>query len=858
MYDLKTFHQRVQQLYHTADPFADGHRPSQEDLAREIGLSRPELSKRLSGNGKVALSCANAQAIVRTLAKWEALQTQAQALELLALVNCSPFTPEEWGAPPLDRLAPLGPAAQARLERGGHNLPWQFTSFVGRAQELAELRELLNSTRLLTITGAGGLGKTRLAVELAFSLLDNYSDGCWLVSLAPLGDGSLVIHATAQALGIREESGRPVRDTLEDYLRPRQLLLVLDNCEHLLSACTALVKLLLTTCPQIHILTTSREPLGISGETEWRMAPLPLPAADAPLADVQTQDNPAVALFVARARAALPRFRLNERNATSVVQICRQLEGIPLALELAAPLVKVLSPEQLARRLGDRFLLLRGGDRAAPTRQRTMRASIEWSYDLLSEAERTLLRRLSVFAGGWSLEAAEVICAGPKPGGQNLQVDHVLGGHIELVNKSLVQKNEQPGVARYSMLETVRQFAAELLAKSGEEGQLRQRHARLYLALAEQTEPELRGSQQVTWLARLELEHDNVRAALGWLMDREPEAALRLAGALWQFWMMHGYSSEGRRWLEAALAQRGAAAPLTRAKALHGAAVMTFEQGDIAAARSLHEANLVIRQELKDDRGIAETLFNLGIVLFYQGDYPAAGSRYEEFLALKRELGDRWGIAVGLSRLSTVAYVLGDHGAASAYVEEGLAIGRELGETSLLTELLYFKGQRARLKGDYATAQAALDECLAISRALGDKVWAASILAALGRLARDRRDYHTAHTLFTEAIRVHQETEGGIWAAPYLDEFASLAVAQGHARQAVRLLGAAAALREKLGTLPKPFERDEAERSAAAARAQLSAAAFEAAWAEGRRMSVEQATDAAFSVPVPSDSTVAH
>ncbi len=865
MYDLDTFRQRVQALYRAADPFADGHRPTQDDLAREVGLSRAELSKRLSGGGRGALSCANAQAIVRTLAKWEALQTQATAIELLALVNCPPFKPEEGQSPPLHRLVPLSPATQARLERGGNNLPLQFTSFVGREQELAELRQLLNSTRLLTITGAGGMGKTRLATELAFSLLDDYADGCWLVSLAPLNDGSLVIKATAQALGIREESGRPLLDTLNDYLRPRKLLLVLDNCEHLLSACVELSKALLSVCPGLHVLATSREPLGIAGETDWRLPALDWPPPNQQLSLAAAQEYAAVRLFMARSRAAQPRFALNTKNVATVAQICQQLDGIPLAIELAAALVKALSVEQIARRLDDRFRLLRSSDPTAPTRQQTLRASLEWSYDLLTEAERTLFRRLAVFAGGWNLEAAEVICAYPEPSEHNLQSEiynlqsnDVLAGHVQLVNKSLVQMNEQDGALRYTMLETVLQFAAERLVNSGEEEELRQRHASLYLALAEQAEPELRGAQQVAWLARLECEHDNIRAALGQLMNHEPEAALRLAGAQWQFWMLRGHISEGRRWLEAALAQSGVGAPIARAKALHGAAVMTFEQGDIATARALHEANLAILRELQDERGIAETLFDLGLVLFYQDDYQASGSRFEQSIALERKLGDRWGTAMGLSRLSTVAYVLGDHAAASVYVEESMAIARELGEKSLLAQLLMFKGERARPEGDYATAQAALEECLTISRALGDKVWTAAALAALGRVARDRGDCRTAHNLFSEAIRIQQETEEKVWVAPYLDDIASLAVAHGQIRQAVRLLGAGTALREALGTQRKPFERDGYERSVAAARAQLRDAEFEAAWAEGRRMSVEQAIDDALSVPVPSDTTVSY
>jgi non-specific serine/threonine protein kinase len=799
-----------------------------------------------------------AQAIVRTLAKWEALQTQAQAIELLALVSCSAFSPDEWKSPPLDRLARLSPTAQAHLERSGNNLPLQFTSFIGRERELAEVGELLTHTRLLTITGPGGMGKTRFATEIAAGLLDQYQDGCWLVNFAPITDGNLVVSTVAQALGMREEAGRPITDTLTDHLRSRKLLLVLDNCEHLLEACASLVKALLSSCLNLRILATSREALGIAGGTEWRLSPLSLPTANLHFSIEQMHSYEAVQLFVARAQAAHPGFALGAKNAEAIGQICRQLDGIPLAIELAAALVNAVSVEQIANRLYDRFRLLRSSDPTIPNRQQTLKASLAWSYDLLSEAERTLFRRLSVFAGGWSLEAAEVICADADMGDKGLQSEDVLAYHVQLVNKSLVQTGEQEGALHYSMLETVLQFAAERLTGSGEEHDVRRRHAGLYLALVEQAEPELRTSQQVEWLARLEREHDNIRTALRWLMNNEPEAALRLVGAQWHFWLSRGHISEGHRYLEMVLAQSGSVASRARAKALQGLAVMTFEQGDIAAARSLHAANLVLLRELKYDRGIAETLFNLGIVLFYQGDFRAAGSHFEQFIALERELGDRWGMAMGLSRLSTVAYVQGDHTAASIYVEEGMSIAREVGGKLLLAQLLIFRGERARVAGDYATAQEAFEECLSISRALGDKVWAAAALVGLGRVARGTGDSRTAHSFFTEAILTQRETEERMWVAPYLDAFAYLAVTHGQARQAVRLLGAAAALREALGSSLKPFEREEHEGSAELARKQLDQVEFEEAWAEGRRMSPEEAIEAALNVPVPGESIVLH
>jgi len=862
MGDLKTFRERVQSLYHSVRPFAHDRRPTVDDLAHAIGLSRAELSRRLNGSGKLLLTCANAQAILRTLAKWGALQTQAQAVDLLVLLGCAPFAPQEWQSPPLDQLARSSPASQARFEQGGNNLPLQTTSFVGRDEELATLAELLASTPLLSIVGAGGMGKTRLAIELAVKLLPAHPDGCWLVSLAPLTEGYRVASAVANVLGLREEAGQPTSAALVDYLRSRKLLLVLDNCEHLLAACADLVKLLLAACSHLRILITSREPLGITDETEWRLSPLLLPGARQ-LSPVQAQDYAAVALFVNRVQAALPRFRLDERNTPSVVQLCQQLEGIPLSLELTAPLVKVLSPAQLTNRLDGRLRLLRSSDPTTPSRQHTVRASMEWSYDLLDEAERTLLRRLAVFAGGWSLEAAEVICSAapstsqqPQPVSDDLQAMDVLRGHIQLVNKSLVQAGEQAGVVRYTMLEVMRQFATDLLAKSGEEVSLRQRHAHLYLALAEQAEPELRTGEQALWLARLDAEHNNLTAALGWLLQHEPEAALRLAGTQWLFWLMRSYISEGRRWLVAALAQSEAASLATRAKVTHGMAVMTYEQGGTTLARTLLETNLAVSQQLKDDSGVAATLFNLGIIIFEQGDYQTAGVHFEQALSIRQRLDDRWGIAACLSRLSAVFYAQGDQVAASAYLERGMVIVRELGEQSLLAELLMFKGERARHKGDYSTAEAALRECLTISQTLGNKVWTAAALVTLGRVARDRGDYPAAHDLFSQSIRTKQAAEETLWVAPHLEAFASLAAAQNQAQAAVQLLAAATALRQAVGSTMKPFEREQYERTTTAARAQLSEAEFEIAWAVGSRMSADQAITYALNLRVPSDTIV--
>jgi predicted ATPase/class 3 adenylate cyclase len=474
-----------------------------------------------------------------------------------------------------------------------HNLPRQLTSFIGRDGEMAEIKQLLSKTALLTLTGAGGCGKTRLALQVAADVLEEFEEGVWLVELAALADSTLVPQTVAAALGVREEPGRPLTETLIDYLRPRQVLLLLDNCEHLLSASAQLADTSLRACPRLRVLVTSREGLGIAGETTYRVPSLSLPDLQhlPPVAALSQFE--ATRLFVDRAAAAVPSFTLNEQNAPSVAEVCYRLDGIPLAIELAAARVKALPVEQITRRLDDRFRLLTGGSRAALPRQQTLRATIDWSYDLLSEAERMLLRRLSVFAGGWTLEAAEAVGAG-----EGINDDEVQELLTTLVEKSLVLYEEQRGEARYRLLETVRQYSRERLLESGEMQVVCSRHASFYLNFAEQAEPELRRSDQVGWLNRLDVEHDNLRAALEWslLGDNQGEVGLRLAGALWWFWLVRSHFTEGRNWLDAAVSRAVDAPAPDQVKVLNGAAylarrVNSSEQRHWPGRRSLRQPN---------------------------------------------------------------------------------------------------------------------------------------------------------------------------------------------------------------------------------------------------------------------------
>ncbi|HET9927212.1 MAG TPA: BTAD domain-containing putative transcriptional regulator, partial [Rubrobacter sp.] len=475
----------------------------------------------------------------------------AQTKRLLAEIRA--------GKVPAAPSPPVGRPSKELLGPSPNNLPASLTSFVGREEALLEIKRLLSMTRLLTLTGAGGAGKTRLALEVARDLLGAYPEGVWLVELAPLSDPALTRQAVAAALGVREQPGRPLTDTLTDHLRRKDLLLVLDNCEHLVDAAAHLAADLLESCPKLRILATSREPLGVPGEAVWTVPPLSLPDAGRATSFEGLMGTEAVRLFLDRARSRLPGFELGEENAVAVGRICRKLEGIPLAIELAAARMGALAVEQVAQRLEDSLKLLAGGNRIADPRQQTLRATLNWSHELLSEAERKLFGRLSVFAGGWTLETAEEVCSG-----EGIERDDVADLLSKLVDKSLVMAGAgAQGALRYRMLEPVRQYARERVEESGEAGALLRRHAALFLALAEEAEPELRGPWQASWVKRLEQEWDNLRVAMVWLLAHdEPEGAARLGWALWLFWWVRGRFTEGRNWMEETLA-KGSAMPAT-------------------------------------------------------------------------------------------------------------------------------------------------------------------------------------------------------------------------------------------------------------------------------------------------------
>jgi non-specific serine/threonine protein kinase len=682
-----------------------------------------------------------------------------------------------------------------------HNLPQQLTSFIGREKQIAEVQTLLNKTRLLTLTGSGGCGKTRLSLQVAAGLLDFYEDGVWMVELAALTDPDLVPQTVATDLGLKEELNRSLTQTLTAHLKSKHLLLLLDNAEHLLAACARLADIVLPQCAQVTMLATSREALGIAGELTYRVPSLSMldPKRDATPESLSNYES--AQLFIERALFRMPQFAVTRENAPALASVCYRLDGIPLAIELAAARVRSMSLEELNQRLDHRFGLLTGGSRTAMPRQQTLRSAIDWSYELLSLAEQVLFRRLSVFAGGWTLEAVQALCAG-----DGVDEDTVLDLLTSLVDKSLLVAEERKGATRYRLLEIVRAYARDRLRESGEEAEIQSGHLTYFVALAEEAEPQLTGADQEAWLDRLEAEHDNLRSALAWSsLAGDGAGGLRLAGALSWFWYVRGHLREGRGWLSGSLAAaRDGQLAAARAKALHGAAVLASEQGDYPAARALHEECLSIRRELGDRRGIAVSLSNLGVVADEQGDNGAARILRQESLAMFRELGDRRGVAGLLSNLGVAAHDHGDYAAARALYEESLAIRRQLGDRLGIAISLNNMGLVAREQGEYAAALALHGEALAIRYELGDRRGIAASLSGLANVA--------------------------------------LALSEPH--RAGRCWGAAERLREEIGAPLPPSERSSYDNKVAAARAASNDdAAFELAWREGRAMTLEQAIE---------------
>jgi len=634
------------------------------------------------------------------------------------------------------------------------NLPRQLTSFIGRERDIEAATALLKSAPLLTLTGAGGSGKTRLALEISGGLLFEYDGGVWLVELAALSDGAAVLPSVA---GVLIRGSTPATEQgLIDCLQAKKTLLLLDNCEHVLPSCRALAHTLLRACPKLTILATSREPLAIQGEAAWPVPTLSTPDPAKPGGPRRLMQFESVRLFAERARAADPAFDITTETATAVASICRQLDGIPLAIELAAARVRNLSIAQIADRLHDRFKLLKSSGGAALPRHQTLEAAVSWSYDLLTEAERALLQRLAVFAGGCTLESAETVCSDES---SDDSLDDVLDTISHLTDKSLVTVERKPGgQVRYGMLETIRQFAEARFAASGEADRYRERHRDHFLSLAEEAEPHLQMADQKEWLARLDAEHDNLRAALTWSVDGDYR--LRIAAALWRYWYLRGFASEGRSWLEGGLRRQEAASPLLQARALNGAGVLAMAQADGQHAKEHFAACLDLRRSLGDEAGVARALNNLGLIARRMHDYSSARNYYAETIEIWRRTRNPPGLAMALVNLGGVCIDDNDLGTAVDLLEQSLAIYRKLDDAWSLAATLHNLGAAAKEMKCYPAARRYLRESLEIKRTLGDPGAIAISLNSLGATETKLGNHQMAVTLIAASHHVLAQTKG--------------------------------------------------------------------------------------------------
>jgi non-specific serine/threonine protein kinase len=818
--------------------------------------------------------------------------------ETRALADC--IAGDAFDLAALDALQPRV-CLSGFVARPRHNLPLQLTSFIGRETEIEAVRQLVVSSRLVTLTGAGGCGKSRLSLEVANRLLADFDDGVWLAELAPLANPDLVPETVAFALGLRNLSDRPIQDLLVDYLRSRNVLLILDNCEHLIEASATLCESLLCACPRLHILSTSREVLAVRGESAYIVPSMEMPDPERRMAPAELAAVESVRLFVERAGAVQLGFALTETNGEAIAQICRRLDGIPLAIELAAARIKLLSARQIAQRLDDRFRLLTSGSRTDLPRQQTLRATIDWSYDLLSAAEQRLFCRLAVFRGGWTLDASEAVCAGPDlTGFQNLSGLDVLDLLTGLVNKSLVNVEEHDGEARYSRLETIRQYGCEKLAESGELDQMRRRHLDYFLDFAERGERELSGPHSLEWTRRMERENDNLRVALEYAFgtDGAGDQGVGLILALAEFsgfWQLCSYWQESNFWLEKALQYPGVLpGTALRARLLFDLTVFVGSR-PWQEQRPLMEESLAIFDALGDPDRIdrAYVLMWLGRNLNYQFERERGTHYMLEALRIFETAGDKFGQAFTLNLLAGMICELDDDvETAWAYAEQGLAAARECGERALIATLPSDFGYFNVKKGNYRGGQDYLVESSAIQKTFGHNVMACQDLKWLGDAARGLNDYEKAEayyreslamveeigwqsykiavrlalgltvlhqgdvrqalSLFTEALAVAFETgkpEFPRFTAFYfLDCVAAALTVQGQAENAARLFGAFDAQLDALLTdgfsrsrLFDAIDLQEHEHFLALCRSQLDEATFDRCRQEGRALPLEEA-----------------
>ena len=762
------------------------------------------------------------------------------------------------------------------LEVSRNNLPVQLTSFIGRENEIAEIKEELKGHHLVTLTGPGGTGKTRLSLQVAADLLDQFHHGVWFIELAPLTDPGLIPQTILSAIGITEQSGKPL-DVLREYLREKKSLIVLDNCEHLLEASAHVANAILRAAPDLKVLASSREALGVPGEVVYPVPSLSLPDIKHLPVIEQLSQYEAVRLFLDRALLVARRFSVDASNAPFIAQICHRLDGIPLAIELAAARVQMMSVDQISAGLDDRFRLLTGGARTLLPRQQTLRALIDWSYDLLSESERLFLCRLSAFAGGWTLEAAKEVCVGQD----DILSNNVPGLLTQLVNKSLVVaiEHSQSGETRYSMLETIRQYARDRLLEVKGAEIVRQHHLDYYVKLTAQAGPELYRSNQVFWLNKLDEELDNLRTALEWGLTTDVESGLQIvAGPIYRFWVFHSTYRELGNWLAQFLGRYEQPTPLhARALAIQSQCVGNNE-GNFRAAHLLAQKSLQMARSLGDRQSEAFSLSILGGFILLQGSVGEAIPLLEQSLTLYRELGDKVGQA---STIDWLSINNSDLARAAAYAREGLELCRELGDLAGVASILTTLARLTYSQGDFSSPTPWLEEVLSLSRQLGDQVREEEALITYGTLSYWQGDYqraaalyeegillgekigyhyqnlwahiymayavlrqgntHKAHLLFVDGIYNMQKANLLIGLVFAMEGLASLHVKQGQAERGVQLFAWADAMREKMGDPRPPVEQASVERDLAVASTKLTKAEFENFSAAGSTMTIEQA-----------------
>ena len=714
------------------------------------------------------------------------------------------------------------------LEALKHNLPLQLTSFIGRANEIQEAKQLLPYTRMLSFIGPGGTGKTRLSLQLAEEQLTDFKDGAWLIELAPLTDSAYILTTIANTFNLREAQGISLLDTVTDYLRGKQLLLIFDNCEHLVEACARLANHFLHSCPQLKIIASSREALGIDGETVYRVPSL-------------TKDE-ATQLFTERAMKAESRFKMTEQNAYSIAQICARLDGIPLAIELAAARVKLFTPEQIADRLDDRFRLLTAGSRTALPRQQTLRALIDWSYHTLNQTEQRAFSRLAVFSDGWTFEAAESVI------GDAEAMDDLMG----LVNKSLVNVEEQDGESRYRYLETIRQYAMEKLLEAGEAVTARDRHLAYFIEVSRRAEEKFGTEQRPMWVNRLEMEHDNLRSALGWALESNPESALQMVCSLAGFWLSRSYMTEGCNWCQAAISRVEALTAADpnidrmRVQAYSALAMLSINHGEHQTGQVAARKGVALARQLDDPLQLARALHFLGMSSTFVGDVTLAFDSLHESEALCRQFGYHDDLA---SVLQSLAYATMEvHGPKAAeqlqsYLEESLALsqGSVDPEAAVRTE-----GILARLafdRGDLPEARKHADRMLDLHQEMGDQLSVTGHQTGMAHAARQMGNYKEALALYRETLPDWQKMGHRGAVAHQLECIAFIAKAQEQGERAVKLMSAAEALREASSSPRTPQESLEYDREVAGVRAGMDEKTFNSLWAEGRAMSMEQAVE---------------